>query len=85
MLMNETNEYSTKEKDIIEIINDLRFYLNADGGDIEYIKYEDDYVYVKLYGACSHCGFQDVTLNDNILLVIQEKYPEVKGVINVEI
>lgn len=80
-----TNETTTKENDIIEIINDLRFYLNADGGDIEYLKYEDDYVYVKLYGACSHCGFQDVTLNDNILLVIKEKYPEVKGVINVEI
>lgn len=83
--MNKTYETNTKENDIIEIINDLRFYLNADGGDIEYLKYEDDYVYVKLYGACSHCGFQDVTLNDNILLVIQEKYPEVKGVINVEI
>ena len=83
--MEMTNETTTKENDIIEIINDLRFYLNADGGDIEYLKYEDDYVYVKLYGACSHCGFQDVTLNDNILLVIQEKYPEVKGVINVEI
>lgn len=83
--MEMTNETNTKENDIIEIINDLRFYLNADGGDIEYLKYEDDYVYVKLYGACSHCGFQDVTLNDNILLVIKEKYPEVKGVINVEI
>ena len=83
--MNKSYETNTKENDIIEIINDLRFYLNADGGDIEYLKYEDDYVYVKLYGACSHCGFQDVTLNDNILLVIQEKYPDVKGVINVEI
>ena len=83
--MEMTNETTTKENDIIEIINDLRFYLNADGGDIEFIKYEDNYVYVKLYGACSHCGFQDVTLNDNILLVIQDKHPEVKGVINVEI
>lgn len=83
--MNKTKECTNIEKDIIEIINDLRFYLNADGGDIEFIKYEEDYVYVRLFGACSHCGFQDVTLNDNILLVIQERYPEVKGVINVEI
>ena len=76
---------SEKEKDIIEIINDLRFYLNADGGDIEFIKFEDNYIYVKLFGACSHCGYQDMTLNDNILLVIQDKYPDVKGIINVEI
>jgi len=76
----EESNYTNIEKDIIDIINDLRLYLNADGGDIEFIKYEDSYVYVKLYGACSHCGFQDITLNDNILLVIQEKHPEVKGV-----
>ena len=78
-------ERTKKEEEIINIINDLRFYLNADGGDIEFIKYEDDYIYVRLYGACSHCGYQDATLNDNILLVIQEKYPDVKGIINVEI
>lgn len=73
------------EEKIIEIINDLKPYLNMDGGDIEYIKYEDGYVYVKLYGACSHCGYQDITLNDNILELIKESFPEVKGIINVEI
>jgi len=82
---NEKVDTSNKETDIINIINDLRYYLNADGGDIEYIKLENDYVYIKLYGACSHCEYQDITLNDNILLIIQEKYPDVKGVINVEI
>ena len=47
--------------------------------------YEDDYVYVKLYGACSHCGYQDYTLNNGILELIQEKVPNVIGIINVEI
>lgn len=73
------------EEKIIEIINDLKPYLNMDGGDIDFIKYEDNYVYVKLYGACSHCGYQDITLNDNVYEIIKEKFPEVKGVINVEI
>ena len=73
------------EKIIKEIIDDIRPYLNADGGDIEFIKYEDNYVYVKLFGACSHCGYQDFTLNDNILELIKEKVPEVKSLINVEI
>ena len=53
-------------KIIKEAIEDLRLFLNMDGGDIEFIKYEDGYVYVKLTGACAHCGFQDVTLKDNI-------------------
>lgn len=73
------------EQIIKEIIEDIRPYLNSDGGDIEFIKYEDNYVFVKLYGACSHCGFQDFTLNDNILELIKEQIPDVIAVINVEI
>lgn len=70
---------------IKEVINDIKPYLNNDGGDIEFIKYEDNYVYVKLFGACSHCGYQDFTLNNGILELIKEKVPEVTGIINVEI
>lgn len=82
------NEKITKksnEEIIKNIIEDIRPYLNSDGGDIEFIKYEDNYVFVKLYGACSHCGFQDFTLNDNILELIKEQIPDVIAVINVEI
>lgn len=81
-------ETETNKKDIElikEVINDLKPFLNSDGGDIEFIKYEDDYVYVKLFGACSHCGYQDYTLNDNVYELIKEKVPSCKGVINVEI
>ena len=75
-----------KEIDLInEVINDIKPYLNSEGGDIEFIKYEDDYVYVKLFGACSHCGYQDYTLNDNVYELIKEKVPTCKGVLNVEI
>ena len=70
---------------IKEVINDIKPYLNNDGGDIEFIKYEDCYVYVKLFGACSHCGYQDYTLNNGILELIKEKVPEVISIINVEI
>ena len=70
---------------IKSVIDDIKPYLNNDGGDIEFIKYEDNYVYVKLYGACSHCGYQDYTLNNGVLELIKEKVPEVIAVINVEI
>ena len=73
------------EEKILEVINQINPYLNSDGGNIEFIKYEDDYVYVKLFGACSHCGYQDYTLNDNVYELIKEKIPTCKGVINVEI
>lgn len=73
-----------KENKIKEIINNIRPYLNEDGGDIEFIKLDENYVFVKLFGVCVHCGLQDNTINYGILKMIQEKYPEIEGVINVE-
>ena len=69
---------------IIEVINQLRPYFNSDGGDIEFVKFEDDYVYIKLYGACAACSFKDYTIEDNIFQAIKEEVPQVKGVINLE-
>ena len=73
------------EEKIIETINQLRPYLNSDGGDIEYIKYEDGYVFVKLYGACAACMYKDSTIQDNIYEAIKEIVPDCKGIINVEL
>ena len=70
---------------INELIEDLRPFLNMDGGDIEFIKYEDGYVYVKLTGACAHCGYQDVTIKDNIESYLKEEVPNLKGVINIDL
>lgn len=70
---------------IIEILNQLRPYLNSDGGDIEFIKYENNCVYIKLYGSCANCMYQDFTIQDNILSAIKEEIPTVEKVINVEI
>ena len=70
------------EEKIKELINNIRPYLNMDGGDIEYIKYEDGYVYVKLTGACQNCKYQDSTINEGIEEMIKQELPEIKGVIN---
>lgn len=72
----------TEEK-IKELIENIRPYLNMDGGDIEFIKYEDNYIYIKLYGACTDCLLQDNTINDNLLVMFQEEIPEIKGIINI--
>lgn len=73
------------EEKIIEIINDLKPYLNSEGGNIEYIKYEEGTVFVRLTGACSHCIYQDDTLKEGLLKSLQEQIPEIKEIINVEI
>lgn len=77
------NQQQKIEDTIIKLLEDIRPYLNMEGGDISFVKYSDGYVYVKLLGACAHCMAQDDTLNDGILLMLQEEIPEIKGVINV--
>lgn len=68
-----------KEK-VIESIDDLRPFLMNDGGNIEFVKIEDDIVYVRLQGACMGCPMREVTLKDGIEKTILEKVPEVKEV-----
>ena len=71
------------EEKIKNMIEQIRPYLNMDGGDIEFIKYDDYYVYVKLTGACTNCLLQDNTLNDGLLVMFQEEIPEINGIINI--
>ena len=80
--MKEEKNINVEEK-IKEMIENIRPYLNMDGGDIEYIKYEDNYVYIKLNGACTNCLLQDNTINDGMLTMFQEEIPEIKGIINI--
>lgn len=74
------NKQIEKIKDIIEQINP---FLMADGGSVEFIKYENNIVYIKVLGACQGCSLLDVTLGDIIETTIMEEIPEVKGVKNI--
>lgn len=72
-----------QQKKIINIIDQLRPFLINDGGNIEFIKYEQNIVYIRMMGACSNCYMLDSTLKDGIEAAIKEEVPEVKEVINV--
>ncbi len=73
-----------QEKKIIETIDKLRPFLINDGGDIEFVKYENNIVYIRLGGACANCNIMDITLKDGIEAAIQEEVPEVLEVINLD-
>ena len=67
---------------IKEILDSLRPYLNMDGGDVEFIKYEEKIVYVKLTGACQACLFSDETIKNGLYETIKAQIPEIEGGIN---
>ncbi|MFW5794029.1 MAG: NifU family protein [Bacillota bacterium] len=66
--------------EIKEVIKMIRPYINRDGGDIEFVKFEDGIVYVKLKGACVGCAGFDTTMNDLIEDTLLERVPGVIGV-----
>lgn len=72
------------ETKIKEIIDTLRPFLINDGGNIEFVKYENNIVYIQMMGACSDCEMIDLTLKDGIEMAIQEEVPEVREVINLK-
>lgn len=73
-----------EEKIIIDTINKIRPFLISDGGNIEFVKYENNNVYVKLLGACSNCELIDMTLKESIEYAIKEMVPSVNEVINIK-
>jgi len=77
-----TDDIETKIKDALDSI---RFYINMDGGDIEFIKYEDHVVYIKLTGACQACMYSDDTIKNGIYETLKAEIPEIENVINVDI
>lgn len=68
------------EEKIKEVINELRPFLMNDGGNIEFVKYEDNIVYVILQGACSGCPMREITLKEGIEKTLINKLPEIKEV-----
>lgn len=76
------NNTNTVEE-IKKILNKIRPYLNSEGGDLEFIKYEDGIVYIKMLGACMECGSLDSTLKDGIEALLVEYVPEVVEVRNI--
>lgn len=72
-------EKDTQAK-IINLIDKMKPFLISDGGNIEFVKYEDNIVYVKMLGACADCALIDVTLKEGIEEIITSEIPEVKEV-----
>lgn len=68
------------EKQIIEVLEKIRPYLQRDGGDVEFIRLEDEIVYVKMHGACSDCLMQDDTLKLGIEAMLLEEVEGIKEV-----
>lgn len=71
-------------KRIEKSIEEVRPYLQADGGDIKLIEVTPDFIVkVKLLGACGSCPFSVQTLKLGVEDKLKQDVPEVKEVVSV--
>ena len=66
-----------------EVIDAIRPYIQADGGDIEFIEVKDGAAHVRLRGACSMCPHAAITLQMGVERNLRERVPEIQRVVNV--
>jgi len=72
------SELETKVKNVIE---QIRPYLQADGGDISFVELTgENVVNVELHGACGSCPFSRMTLKNGVEDAMRKAIPEIKSV-----
>ncbi|MCG8483549.1 MAG: NifU family protein [Clostridia bacterium] len=71
------------EDKIKQALEKVRPFLQRDGGDVEFVDYEDGIVKVRLQGACSGCPGAQMTLKAVIEKILKEEFSEVKEVVGV--
>lgn len=68
-------------KKVEEIINQIRPYLEADGGNIRFVELTtDNVVNVELQGACATCPMSIMTLKNGVEEAVKKAIPEIKSV-----
>ena len=61
------------EENVKKLLEELRVHLQADGGDLEFVKMEGKNVYLKLKGACGCCPHAMATIKGGIERILREK------------
>ena len=70
---------------IEKALDEIRPFLQSDGGDISLLSIEDDkLVRVQLQGACVGCSVNQMTLKSGVEMTIKKYAPQIEQVINVE-
>ncbi len=69
--------------EVARIIDSFRPFIQADGGDIDFVGIHDGIVRVRLRGACAGCPSSFMTLQMGIERALREKLPAVRAVENI--
>ena len=75
-----TEVLALTNENVETVLNELRPFLVADGGNVELVDTDGPIVYLRLQGACSSCPSSTMTLKMGIERKLREKIPEITEV-----
>ena len=73
-------EKEEKLEQIRKTIEKIRPYIQNDGGDVQFVRLEDDIVYVSVHGACVGCMALDYTLKEGVEALLLDEVEGIKEV-----
>jgi len=66
-----------KREEVEKVLDEVRPYLQSEGGDIELVDVADDVVKVRLKGACAGCPMSQMTLKWGVEQYLKKKIPSI--------
>jgi Fe-S cluster biogenesis protein NfuA len=86
---NAVSSITEEDDEVVAMIKELidtriRPAVQADGGDLAFLGFDNGIVQVQLQGACVGCSSSSITLKNGIENMLMHYVPEVEGVENVE-
>ena len=70
------------EDQIIDTLERVRPWLKRDGGDIEFVRFNDGIVYVRMLGACIDCSISNEHLKEGVEAILIEEVPGIISVVD---
>ena len=80
--INEDEQQKDTIRLIVSTLDKIRHFLRKDGGDCEFVSYNDGVVYVKMIGACEGCSYAYSDIKELVEVILQEEVP---GVVEVRL
>ena len=78
-----TETMALTNENVEKVLDELRPFLMADGGNVEVVEIGGPVVKVRLQGACGSCPSSTMTLKMGIERKMRESIPEVSEVVQV--
>ncbi len=77
----DTPEKERLYAEVLAVLDKIRPYLEADGGDVKIVEISDDnVVMIELLGACGSCPMSTMTLKAGVEEAVKREVPEIKSV-----